>query len=96
MCITSPRYAILVNGEVYGYFDGRRGLCQGEPISPILFTVVIELMSYMLSNGVSESKFQLYPRCKSLNLSHVYFEDINMIFNKGESDSLKGVFKILK
>ncbi|XP_019236486.1 PREDICTED: uncharacterized protein LOC109216760 [Nicotiana attenuata] len=35
-CISSTMFTVKVNGEGHGYFAGKRGLGQGDPISPLL------------------------------------------------------------
>jgi len=39
-CIGSPWITPLINGRTYSFFQASRGLCQGSPLSPILYILM--------------------------------------------------------
>ncbi|GJR17132.1 RNA-directed DNA polymerase, eukaryota, reverse transcriptase zinc-binding domain protein [Tanacetum coccineum] len=95
-CITSASFSICVNGEVNRFFKGGRGLRQGDPISPYLFTLVIKAFNMIMIKNISESgKFKYHYGCKELKLTHMCFADDLMILCNGDTESLKVVKKSL-
>ena len=47
-CITTVRFSVLINGSSASFFSNSHGLCQGDPLSPLLFLLVMEVLSRLL------------------------------------------------
>ena len=47
-CVSSVSFAVLINGSPSQFFSASKGLRQGDPISPLLFLLVMEVFTRML------------------------------------------------
>ncbi|KAK4384093.1 Retrovirus-related Pol polyprotein from type-2 retrotransposable element R2DM [Sesamum angolense] len=88
-CVTSAHYSVVVNGGVHGFFAGARGLRQGDPMSPYLFVLVMELLHMILQQLIDQDgEFQYHWRCKDLNLFQLSFADDLLLFCKADVRSV--------
>ncbi|KAL9671434.1 hypothetical protein QQ045_009002 [Rhodiola kirilowii] len=87
-CISSVKFSVLINGGMEGYFGSSRSLRQGDPISPYLFTLVMEVLSQILGRLKVSKGFHLHPKCYRINLTHLMFTDDVIIFSKANVESL--------
>jgi hypothetical protein len=91
-CISSARHSVLVNGSPAGFFNSSRGLRQGDPLSPLLFIVVLEVLSKMLSSAIDcgrLSSFSVGSTPPVINISHLLFVDDILVFSEANPDRLR-------
>ncbi|GJZ76828.1 putative RNA-directed DNA polymerase [Tanacetum coccineum] len=89
-CVTTTSFSISINGSLYGHFKGKRGLRQGDPISPYLFTIVMEVLTLMLKRRVREVEGFTYHRyCSNMELINLCFADDLFLFAHGDTSSAK-------
>nr|GEW59701.1 hypothetical protein [Tanacetum cinerariifolium] len=87
-CVTTTSFFISINGSLYGFFKSKRGLRQGDPLFPYLFTLIMEILTLMLQRGVRNAPSFTYHRyCSKLELINLCFADDLFLFANGDVDS---------
>lgn len=95
-CVCTPSFSVAFNGSTYGYFKGKRGLRQGDPLSPYLFVLVMNCLSLALDRAAVSGLFSYHPRCGKTKLTHLSFADDLLIFSDGSLSSVQAILAVLK
>ncbi|KAG7603731.1 Protein kinase domain [Arabidopsis thaliana x Arabidopsis arenosa] len=73
----------------------KKGIRQGDPMSSLLFVLVMDILAKLLDRGAINSLFQLHPRCLVLIVTHLSFADDVLVFFDDSDSSIAGILSIL-
>ena len=97
-CLSLVSYAILVNGNAKGWVKASRGLRQGDPSSPFLFTIVVDVLSRMMLRAEERSLLEGFRVGRNrTRVSHLQFADVTIFFSNScaeELQTLKGLLLV--
>ncbi|RVW44342.1 LINE-1 reverse transcriptase-like [Vitis vinifera] len=98
-CLSSAKFSVLVNGVPAGFFPSTKGLRQGDPLSPYLFVMGMEVLDVLIRRAV-EGGFLSGCNIRGgsgppLNISHLFFADDTIIFCEARNDHLTHLSWIL-
>ena len=83
-CVSTIQFSVLVNGSLVGFFGSTQGLRPGDSLSPLLFMLVMEILSRLLKRieeGDFIRGFQANSRSqRGLHISHLFFADETILF----------------
>ena len=98
-CITTVHFSVLINGPPAGFFGSSRDLRQGDPLSPLLFLMVMEVLSRLLrrtEEGDFLRGFQASPNARGgLHISHLLFADDTILFCDASREQLLYIRMVL-
>jgi len=83
---------VLINVEASGLFSSSRGLRRGDPLSPLLFILVIENLSRLVKKAIDAGFLEGFQitnaREKSMLISHLLFANDTLFFCKPNESNL--------
>lgn len=75
-CLTTSKLLILCNGNKSEGFVPKRGLRQGDHLSPYLFVLCMEVLGHKIQGAVEKGKWQpCRASQRGPNISHLFFAD---------------------
>uniref|UniRef100_A0A2N9FVR5 Reverse transcriptase domain-containing protein n=1 Tax=Fagus sylvatica TaxID=28930 RepID=A0A2N9FVR5_FAGSY len=92
-CISTVRFSILINGCPSGFFESSRGLRQGDPLSPLLFVIVMEALSRLMDRAVRGGYLSGFKVGNSeggnIMVTHLLFADDTLMFCDAVSSQIE-------
>ena len=80
-CLSTVSHSIFINGRLRGKFRGSRGLRQGDPLSPFLFTVVVDVLGRIIDKPIQCQAIRGFIVGKDrVEVSHLQFVDDTSLF----------------
>ncbi|CAM8983245.1 unnamed protein product [Rhodiola kirilowii] len=86
--ISSIRYCIKVNDHITSFLNPQRGLRQGDPLSPYLFIICTEWLSYKLQSLHDMNILKGLKVCRRAPVvSHLFFADDCLLLFKADQNT---------
>jgi hypothetical protein len=87
--VSGGQTAISINGEIGPYFRNKRGVRQGDPISPLLFNFVADALAAILDRAKVAGHIKgVVPHLIPGRVSHLQYADDTMILIQNTQESL--------
>ncbi|XP_072054792.1 uncharacterized mitochondrial protein AtMg01250-like [Arachis hypogaea] len=95
-CVSTATMSVLVNRSPSKPFKMEWGLRQGNPLSPLLFVLVVDVLHRMLGGQVRNGRIApLMVGRDYIELSHLLFADDTILFCLPKSETIINYKKLL-
>ncbi|VFQ83447.1 unnamed protein product [Cuscuta campestris] len=86
--LKATHFSILINGSPHGFFKMKRGVKQGDPLSPLLFILGNEGLSRIIKGKVEEGYLKAIQTRRNQPPSHLAYADDIIFFLNGHFRNL--------
>jgi hypothetical protein len=87
---------IKVNDDVGRYFQTLKGLRQGDPLSPILFNIVVDMLTIMIERAKVDGLIEgVVPHLVDGGLSALQYIDDTILFVERDFEKVRNLKLIL-
>jgi hypothetical protein len=94
--VTGGSVGIKVNDDVGYYFQTKRGLRQGDPMSPILFNIVTDVLAILIKRAKEDGQInRIIPHLVDDGLSILQYADDTIIFLDHDFEQAKNMKLLL-
>jgi hypothetical protein len=88
--------AIKVNDDTRHYFQTKKGLRQGDPLSPMLFNIVVDMLAILIERAKSDGQIAgIVPHLVDGGLSILQYADDTILFMEHDIEKAKNLKLIL-
>ncbi|CAL1401630.1 unnamed protein product [Linum trigynum] len=95
-CVTSASMQVLWNGSCTESFTPSRGLRQGCPLSPYIFTLCMERLGHLIQKEVEGGRWKpIQASPGGPALSHIFFADDLVLFAEASEEQGELIMKCL-
>ncbi|XP_071712476.1 uncharacterized mitochondrial protein AtMg01250-like [Rutidosis leptorrhynchoides] len=96
-CLQSATISVLVNGSPTNEFKLKRGVRQGDPLSPFLFILAAEGLNVITKGVVNSNMFKgVEIGSEKIFISHLQYADDTIFFGEWSEGNLRNLMKLLK
>ncbi|XP_026436380.1 uncharacterized protein LOC113334256 [Papaver somniferum] len=92
----SAKLSVMINGGPCGFFSMHRGLKQGDPLSPILFILMEDVLSRNITNLVNTGQITPMVVRNRIYPTHLFFANDVFLFCNGAKKTLLCLFKLIE
>ena len=90
--ISRVSVAVKVNDNIDHYFQTRKGVRQGDPLSPILFNIVVDMLAILISRAKEADHIRgIVPHLVDEGLLVLRYVDDTIIFMDNELERAKNM-----